>query len=165
MTAVLYVEGSLCLQTGASGWGALLQADTAYGSGTFSGCLSGSFGRSITMMELEAAQKAVATVVARGLARSALTLSMRSTAALAVLRWVFPDAPFDGSILVQKPKRLGIGTRDYQPLYDLHDQVERIGMRLSLRYTALADIPMDVHAFARSEMESQRPVARRAVAR
>lgn len=154
---ILYVEGSLCMETGAAGWGCILEHGTArFAAG---GAMSANFGGAVTLMELCAVRESVLS-----LSRFAdpfmddgqLTIAMRSTAAIAVLRWVFPDAPFTGAALVEPPKRLGKAMKDAQCLYDLHDDVERMGLRISLQHISEREQTVMAAGAARLHMDRSR---------
>lgn len=155
MSALLHIDGSLCLDTGAAGWGAQLELD-GRALPVLGGALFGDFGGAVTLMELAAVERAWRAAQPQMRPPQPLTLQLRSTAALAVLRWVFPAAPFSGQILVQPPKRLGRGVRDFQPLYDLHDAVEAAGLAIALQHVALPDSPAAPSERARAEMERLR---------
>lgn len=154
----LYVEGSLCMRTSAAGWGSVLSTDEAtFQSG---GYLPDEFAGAVTLMELCAARAAITRILC-GTHGRALTIAMRSTAALAVLRWVFPDAPFSGAAEVCSPKRLKSGVKDAQCLYDIHDIVELTSARISLMHVTENEKTRLALGTARLEMERARTVDRR----
>lgn len=156
MTSVLYVEGSLCMETGQAGWGAMLSADDC--NIIYSGVLAGNFEGAVVLMELHAVKEAVQAAAHPG---AGVTIAMRSTAALAVLRWVFPEAPMVSGE-VEPPKRLKTRLKDAQCLYDLHDIVEKRGLKVSLGVAETNYITGSVAHEARSEMERARGTTRRA---
>jgi hypothetical protein len=83
-------------------------------------------------------------------------LALRSTAALAVLRWVFPDAPFSGRVHVEPPKRLGQYIKDAQCLYDLDALVEARGLKIRLLHVPICQDTAQAQGMARQEMENAR---------
>lgn len=157
MTAKLFVESSLCMGTGVAGWGAVFSNhdNPVYQLG---GPLSGDFQGAVTLSELAAVGAAVGASIGRGLLGKdgELQLCLRSTACLAVLRWVFPDSPFTGEIEVRPPKRLGSQVKDAQCLYDLHDLLDK-RVHLSLAYTRARTESEIALEHARYEMDRQRP--------
>lgn len=151
----LYVEGSLCMRTGAAGWGATLSTSQAYWAA--GGFLDGDFQGAVVLMELCAVRQAVTHMRHRLAAGPPqLTLAMRSTAALAVLRWVFPEAPCSGAAEIQPPRRLKAAVRDAQCLYDLHDITERLAISVSLQHVQDSGLTRLALDFARQEMERAR---------
>lgn len=160
MKANLYVEGSMCLKTGAAGWGAILKPEIGE-SRRSSGEVHRTFRGMITLMELSAVQLAVAHFAGARLIHRGMELNfaLRSTAALAVLRWVFPDAPFSGEVHVEPPKRLGAHIKDAQCLYDLDEIVERLQLKVRLFHAGACYETGAASAAAREEMERARFLA------
>lgn len=149
----LYIEGSLCPRYGVAGWGASV---FHLGQDYLSGPLDGGYGGS-TLMELAAVQAAVQAVVGRRMVSPGgkLVLCLRSTAALAVLSWVFAEAEIVGA--VDRPKRLRPHVQDFQPLYDLHDEVERLKLKVTLMLVTKGKESEAALEAARVEMDNMRP--------
>lgn len=157
MSATIFIEGSLCLDTGAAGWGAVSQNHA--GSGTIlCGPLKGEFGTAVTLMELAAVASAVEVAIDRGLIEhKTLTLALRSTAALAVLRWVFPDAPFTGASMIDPPKRLKQFMREAPCLELLSNAVERAaGLKVCLCHCKPSPESRTAAGLARKQMHEVR---------
>lgn len=155
----LYVEGSLCSRSGAAGWGCT--TDLGDAELHFSGFLANEFGTSTTLMELCAAARAFSTVAERyGLLGQPVTIAMRSTAALAVLRWVFPDAPFSGAV-VHPPKALKSAVKNAQCLYDLHDHAEALKAQINLALVTESRETRAALQLAREQMTWARRADRR----
>lgn len=111
--------------------------------------------RLITLAELQSLNDAVSRS-AVSLKGADLIVATRSTAALAVLRWVFPDAPFSGACHVNAPKKLGAYIQDAQCLYDLEEMVSALGIRLSLRHPDRNPISQRAAERARDVREGER---------
>jgi hypothetical protein len=151
MGATIYVEVSFCPQTRALGWGAVATFPNGPAFET-SGALP-TKALNVTEAELTALQAAVTRLLIQRGVRGGLTIALRSTAAVAVLRWVFPDAPQGGHIQVQPPKKLGEAFTHLQALYDLEEDLTAAKVAVSLevppsnvystRAAAMARIMMD----------------------
>lgn len=154
---IVYVEASFCLQTGAAGWGACLAAERGDPL-MANGEVLGEMHKMITMAELCAVRAAVEHFAGQKMLppETEVTIAMRSTAALAVLRWVFPDAQFSGKVHVEPPKRLGQFIKDAQCLYDLHDVVEARQLKVRLMHVGLCRETGEAQRRAREEMELAR---------
>lgn len=161
MTVVLYCEGSLCLQTGAAGWGAVLKAER--GEVAMGGTLEPRDVGSITRTELEAVSRALASAINQDLIgyEDKVVIAMRSAAPLAVLRWVFADADWEGAE-VQRPKKLKADMQNFAPLFDLSDDAERFTLSITLRNVAKNPYSLTAHDHARAGMEVGRSELRSA---
>lgn len=154
MSNTLYFEASVCPYTGVSGWGAVLEIGDSLEAAPAGLCHFE--GLSSTCASLAAAQAAFQAVARRNWTGLELTLATRSTAAMAVLRWVFPDAAFDGVVDVHPPKKLKPEMKDFQPIYDLHEDVVRSGVRIRLELVAPSRNTTIATGAARIQMESAR---------
>lgn len=159
----LYVETSMCQRSGIAGWGAVLETGEAPDVWTsLHGSPEGDFRGRTGLLELLAVQQAVQEVLGRRKVASGLTVASRSTAVLAVLRWVFPEAPFAGELLVQAPKNLRRKVQEFEPLVDLHEDVERSGLALTIAHTGANGCTELAAALARKMMEASRNAYRSA---
>lgn len=158
----LYFEASVCHDTGAAGWGAVLLIGDALQQAAGGVCAPD--GLSPTCATLTAARDAFqGMMLGRRAQGIEIAMATRSTAAIAVLRWAFPEAPHDGVIIVQRPKKLKADVRDFQPLYDLEEDVERSGVRLRLTLVGPSTNTELAARIARQEMEiARRHIQRRA---
>jgi ribonuclease HI len=150
----LYVEISLCQSTGAGGWGAALEVDGR--ATTFGDSLPDAGGS--TVAELAAVEAAVGRLEASGKLQAGDTLevALRSTAALSVLRWVFPEAQVRSAMEIHAPKKIAAATRALPAIYDLSDTIERLGVTVALRHVGQSDVTRAAQASARASMVSRR---------
>lgn len=161
MTEVtLYVESSMCSATGAAGWGATLShpATTIPGGGPLEGEFHG-----VTHAELCAVREAM-SLIRRHAKSSDVVIAMRSAGALAILRWVFPEAKVRGPH-IEPPRKLKAAMKNAECLYDLHDEVERLGLRVVLMHVAENEDTRLALDRARDEMERSRGYQKRSAAR
>lgn len=153
MTARIFVEGSLCMQTGMAGWGAYFSSAGVDQSA--SGPFGHTFPGAVTQMELAAVNCAFHHYAGTGLLRREtqhVTLCLRSGGTMAVLRWVFPEADFEGHVFVHPPKRLQKNLRELPALYELHDLVEGLRLGVSLRLVRENESSARAAAWARAQM-------------
>lgn len=151
----LYVEVSLCQRTGAVGWGSLL-----VGAGGLlisgGGVIESRRCNGSTVAELVAMERAVlASMPFVGIGGS-LRLATRSTAAMAVLRWVFPDRPQEGCLTVVPPKKLGDEFIDLDELFDMHDDIAVNKIDVILLMVGKSEETETAQKIARGNMERQR---------
>jgi hypothetical protein len=156
----LYCEASLCHTTGILGWGAVLAFELPNSPKyeIFAAEETDLAGEA-TLAELYGLQRAVRAFMRHGrfFKNEPITIVMRSTAALAVLRWVFPDAPFTGDVTVEKPKRLHRKVTSSDAIFQLHAYVEEFSIRLSLRHVFSDAHSAKAAEMARYAMERGRP--------
>lgn len=147
----LYIE--ISLSGGAGAWGATFFAPNARPH-VFGERLAAQEAAGTTVAELSATQAAVARLEAsqRLLANDALEIAMRSTAALSVLRWVFPEAPVESAGPIHTPKKMASATKTLPALYDLHETVERLGLKVHLRHVVPCDASAAAQDVARSHV-------------
>lgn len=153
----LYIEAVLCQATGAAGWGIEAVAQGRHWG--LGGVLHFPCDKSQTIAELAAVDAALTSGCNRlplGWEGSEVILAMRSTAALSVLRWVFPEAPCDGHLPVPMPKRISPATRGCRAVYDLSDAAERLHLRISLRHAQEGMLTRSAQSYARSYLEVAR---------
>lgn len=132
-SVTLFVEVSTDLETKRSGWGAVALVN---GVPSVSGGILQDRPPTGTMAELSAVAAALARAVGTGCikAHDHVTIAMRSTAPLAVLRWVFPEAEFAGVVAIEMPKRLGKQTREAESLIAIDDEAEKMSLKVSLMH-------------------------------
>lgn len=129
----LFVEASTDLDVKLSGWGAVIAINGAVYS------ISGVVHQQPplgTLTELEAVSLALTTAIGQGYIEKGdrVAIAMRSTAPLAVLRWVFPEAEFAGAVPIEMPKRLSKETREATSLTIIDEDAERMDLTISLMH-------------------------------
>jgi ribonuclease HI len=158
MIDTVYVEGSLCQHTGAAGWGAVVAVNDV-AAARLRGPLVGYFGTTTLLMELAAVQHAFHELQREDLLGERLTIAMRSTAALAILRWVFPDAKVYSAVEINGPVSLKKHIREFSPLYQLEEAAEKVA--ISLAYVGPNPHSAQASEAAKLEMSIQRDNLRR----
>lgn len=155
MIVTLYAEAAMAHRVRRAGWGAVVSKDTT--KLTMGGSVDRHRGL-ITVAELEAINAAAhRAFLKRG---DTLVIATRSTAAMAVLRWVFKDAPYSGSLTVQPPKSLSRSLQDAECIYELSDLVEDIGVSVQLQYVGDNPCSRAAVAIARLEVAAEKAAAR-----
>lgn len=156
MTQTLYVEASLSrLPSTQAGWGACLETEGAIIS--YSGRVRAETFGLMTLVEIAAVKHAIEDIaLAPG---SKLEIAIRSTSALALLRWILPYAVYTGHPHVHPPERLRGRVAEAQVLTDLLKALESRRLQVSL-YRPQEGMPsLTAARLARQAMEVARDAA------
>lgn len=152
----IYSESCFSPQTGAAGWAADMVGEGVHQ--LLHGPLPGQKAYGTTMASLVAVQVAVERAISQGLLLidDDITIAMRSTAPIGILRWLFPEAVQKG-MPVPHPKKLGAEVKEFEALGLLREDVRRMKIRVTLEYVRKNSNCVRAQEAARAEMEKLRP--------